>query len=349
MQIQRIGYRVSGFGRLTNYALRLAYMVSEEAKRRVKILTFWQRHGLAATTEAFNVSRSSLFVWKRVQKVGNMQLEALNPKSTKPKNVRKRLWPKEILTEIRRLRDEHPNLGKEKVQLLLKPFCVVHELQCPSQATVGRLISDAPDKMRRRPQKVYHNGKIGLRNKQKVQRKPKQFRATIPGECVAFDTVETLVHGKKTYVVTAIDLYTRFAFAMQVSSHASSAAKDFFTAFTVAFPHPMKKVLTDNGSEFKKHFDSQLRDLHYDHWHTYPRTPKMNAHCERFNRTLQEEFLNYHIPDLMDSSVFNRKLLSYLTWYNVERPHWSLDLKTPIAVLWSKQTLEESSMWWADT
>ena len=30
------------------------------------------------------------------------------------------------------------------------------------------------------------------------------------------------------------------------------------------------------------------------HWHTYPKTPKMNAHCERFNRTLQDEFASYH-------------------------------------------------------
>ena len=30
------------------------------------------------------------------------------------------------------------------------------------------------------------------------------------------------------------------------------------------------------------------------HSHTYPRTPKMNAHCERFNRTVQEEFVDVH-------------------------------------------------------
>jgi len=29
----------------------------------------------------------------------------------------------------------------------------------------------------------------------------------------------------------------------------------------------------------------------------YPRTPKMNAHCELFNRTLQDELVDYNLYD----------------------------------------------------
>ena len=57
------------------------------------------------------------------------------------------------------------------------------------------------------------------------------------------------------------------------------AAKDFFNLATFLFP--LQNVLTDNGSEFMKHFDEQLRARHLTHWHTYPKTPnktpKMNA------------------------------------------------------------------------
>ena len=47
----------------------------------------------------------------------------------------------------------------------------------------------------------------------------------------------------------------------------------------------------------------------------------MNAHCERFNRTVQEEFANYH-EDLLftDLLAFDLKLLAWLYWYNRERP-----------------------------
>jgi transposase InsO family protein len=59
----------------------------------------------------------------------------------------------------------------------------------------------------------------------------------------------------------------------------------------------MKHVLTGNGSEFKKKFDEQVDN----HWHTYPHTPEMNAHCEWFNRTLQDKLVNDNLYDLEDT------------------------------------------------
>ncbi len=77
-------------------------------------------------------------------------------------------------------------------------------------------------------------------------------------------------------------------------SHGSEAAKQFFQIISGVFPYRLEHVLTDNGSEFMGHFDQELRGLHKVHWHTDPKTSRMNAHVERFTRTLEEEFLNYH-------------------------------------------------------
>lgn len=71
-------------------------------------------------------------------------------------------------------------------------------------------------------------------------------------------------------------------------------AKDNRLFIKTIFPYHIEAVLTDNGSEFKRHFAEELERLTLTHWHTYPKTPKMNAHCERFNRTLQDEFASYH-------------------------------------------------------
>jgi hypothetical protein len=46
------------------------------------------------------------------------------------------------------LRAAHPNLGKEKLFGFIQRFCQAHALPTPSVRTVGRLIADAPDKMR---------------------------------------------------------------------------------------------------------------------------------------------------------------------------------------------------------
>jgi len=344
MQIQRISYRVKGFVRLHNYAIRWTRMVTDKAKRKAQVLAFWHKHGLEATVEAFRVKRRTLYLWKAQQKKGGGSLEALNEKSKRPNKVRKREWSTEIIAEIRRLRTTHSNLGKEKIHVFLKLFCAKRSLNCPSISTVGNLIRDM-GWLRTFPVKVRHNGKIVQRKPQRKSRKPKDFVATHPGHCGSFDTIEKIIYGSRRYIITFTDLYSRFSFAWATRSHASLAAKEFFDLVTYLFLFPLEYILTDNGSEFMKHFDEEIRLLHKTHWHTYPKTPKMNAHCERFNRTIQEEYIDYHKGEMIDLHRFNLKMFDWLVWYNAERPHWSLDLQSPIQFLteWNKG---KSRMYW---
>ena len=333
MQIHRISYGVRGAGRLADYAIRFTRMVTEHAQDKARILTFWHTHGLTATVEAFRVKRRTLYRWQALLKQGGGQLEALNERSRSPRHTRKRLWPEDVIKEIRRLRTEHPNLGKEKLYPFLRQYCASTH-RCPSERTVGRLIADAPDKMRTFPTKVRHNGTVVSRKHKKKTRKPKHFHARYPGHCGSFDTIEKIIDGSRRYVLTFTDVYSRFALAFATTSHASLAASQFLTLVTTLFPYRLRYVLTDNGSEFAKHFDDALRRAHRTHWRTYPKTPKMNAHVERFNRTIQEEFLDYHRRDLsIDLPTLNQKLLDYLVWYNADRPHWSLDNQSPLQFL----------------
>ena len=57
----------------------------------------------------------------------------------------------------------------------------------------------------------------------------------------------------------------------------------------------------------------------------------MNAHVERFNRTVSEEFIVYHRALLRDDLItFNTELTEWLEWYNEERPHEALGFLTPL-------------------
>jgi len=212
---------------------------------------------------------------------------------------------------------------------------VKQHLSCPSPRTIGRLIADLGG-LRLFPQKVSHFGKVKKVNRHKVLRKPKDFKTKYAGHLVALDTIERFVFGIRRYIITFEDIHTRFAFAWGTSSHASLAAKEFFGLCLKVFPYPITFVLTDNGSEFKKHFDIELRRLHLVHYHTYPKTPKMNAHMERFNRTVQEEFVDYHANLLLDTEAFNRKLMDYLAFYNTQRVHFAFDNKlSPVGFMLS--------------
>ena len=308
-------------------SIRFRYMITETAKKRATILTFWQKHGDEAVEEAYGISKRTLYRWQRALKREQGKLEALNSGNRAPKTKRTRVWDARVLEDLRRLRYDHPNLGKEKLYPLLLPFCVKHRLTCPKPKTIGRLITDLGG-LRMVPLRITGTGRITPLTKAKNIRKPKGLVARYPGHVVALDTFEEHINGTRRYVITFIDLYTRFGFAFAASSHASKAAADFFALCQSVFPFPFTFVLTDNGSEFKKHFSAALLDLHLTHYHTRPRTPKQNAHSERFNRTVQEEFANYHRHDLwMDIESFNRKLFAWLFWYNSERVHFAFQNK----------------------
>jgi transposase InsO family protein len=309
-------------------------MITEAAKKRAGILTFWHKHGLEATEEAYGAKRRTLFDWQARLKAGKGKLESLNPGHRTPTTKRKRSWPLRVLAEIRKLRDNHPNLGKEKIHPLLLDFCDAYGFPCPGISTVGRLIKDLGG-LRIFPKKITGTGKIVKVNRAKVLRKPKGFVAKYPGHCIALDTVEKQRNGKRMYILTAIDLYTRTAFAVATKSHSSKTFAHFFFLIMEMFPYPIHIILTDNGSEFKRYLKLLLKDRGIVHYHTYPRTPKMNAHCESFNGTIQDEFVDFCV-NLMFENVteFNRLLAEYLRFYNTKRVHWAFGNKlTPLAVL----------------
>ena len=90
-------------------------------------------------------------------------------------------------------------------------------------------------------------------------------------------------------------------------------------------------MLKDNGSEFLKDFQKTLEENGITHYFAYPRRPKMNSHCERFNRTLEEMFIVVY-EDLLCSNLnaFNEKLAQWLIKYNTIIPHHSVELLSPI-------------------
>ena len=63
MQIHRVGYRIRGFYRVAALG-HLWDMTPKDAHRRLEILRFFDKHGLAATRDAFGVSRRTLYRWK---------------------------------------------------------------------------------------------------------------------------------------------------------------------------------------------------------------------------------------------------------------------------------------------
>lgn len=60
------------------------------------------------------------------------------------------------------------------------------------------------------------------------------------------------------------------------------------------------------------------------------RTPRDNPALERFNYTIQDEWLSVSEAGLDGVEEANLDLTEWLIKYNFERPHYSLDYQTPI-------------------
>jgi len=346
MQIGFKYWHCRGLGRLYEYGYKYTHMITKEAKQRLKILTFWRQYGLKAATDAFGAKRSTLYYWQKLYRDSGCKIESLNPGKQERVNKNKRIVDPKIVAEIRRLRtDVTPNMGKTKVKKYLDVFCQKNNLAIISESKIGRIIKDK--KIYHHRQKVAHNGQIKAVKRAKKLKKSKEFTAKEPGDLIEIDTIVKFVWGVKRYIITAVDIHSKYTFAYCYERALSVNARDFFKKLDQAFPFKIKAVQTDNGSEFHKYFDLYLKEQKTIHYWNYPGRPYRNGHVEKYNRTIQEEFIDWNEILLENAQQFNIKLMDWLLWYNTGRFHWSLNLETPVDYLIKNNFV--SKMCWTNT
>jgi transposase InsO family protein len=219
------------------------------------------------------------------------------------------------------LRKAHIRWGKEKIARLYERAYGTHISTWKVQYTVQK------HGLYYHPQRnqLTQAKRKRARNKKRITELTKK---PFPGFLVALDTVTFFVNGTKRYVFTAIDTVSKIAFARMYTTKSSKNAADFINRFAYLLDHEVWNVGHDNGSEFKKHFQEAITELHFGDWWSRPHTPKDNPVNERFNRTLQDEFVALgHLTD--DTARFNKELTDWLIEYTFVRPHQSLGYQTP--------------------
>lgn len=155
-----------------------------------------------------------------------------------------------------------------------------------------------------------------------------------PGYLGAQDTyyVGTIKSIGRIYQQTFIDTYAKVAFAKLYDRKNALVAADMLNDRVLPFyeEHGVRllRVLTDRGTEYCGNRESHEYQLYLavediDHSRTKAKSPQTNGICERFHRTIQEEFY---------SVAFRKKLYRTLeelqadldTWlreYNEQREH----------------------------
>lgn len=146
----------------------------------------------------------------------------------------------------------------------------------------------------------------------------------------SLDTKVLHLFNRKYYIIFALAHTEKVAYARCYTTHSSFAVKDFLSRLEYLLGAKPEIILTDNGSEWQKHFNQACREKHIKRYYSRVQTPKDNPEVERMIKTYIEEWLNdgKWSPKLYG---MNKHITDFLITYNSIRPHQALNNLTPLA------------------
>jgi transposase InsO family protein len=274
---------------------------------RLVVKEGWSTREVARHT-GFN--QSSIVRWANHLKL-NYVGHTIPTKSSRPHSHPKQLSP-EIVDTIIAYRLKHRRCAEVLHYLLTKDGHAV------SLSSVKRVLR--------------RNGMIRHSKWKKWHRYEERPLPEKPGLLVEIDTIVDGPHTDRLYVYTMIDVCSRWSYAEPLERISAEASWRFVQSALSSLPFSPKLIQSDHGAEFSKHFQKQLLAHEIAHRHTHIRSPTENGHLERFNRTIQEECLS-RVPKTLHA--YRKAIPEYLDFYNTERPHMGIDMRTPLEVMQS--------------
>lgn len=139
---------------------------------------------------------------------------------------------------------------------------------------------------------------------------------------------DVIAAGRTIRVLSVVDAFTRECLALDVDTGFASRRVTRVLDEIIAGRGRPLAIRCDNGPELtSRHFLAWGLESKIELRHIQPGKPTQNAHVESFHGRLREECLRVHwFLNLFDA---RRKIASWRTEYNQERPHSSLDYRTP--------------------
>jgi len=131
----------------------------------------------------------------------------------------------------------------------------------------------------------------------------------------------------------AVDDHSRMAFVQLLPDQKSETTIGFLhdaREFFARHGFPVRALLTDKGSCYRSHlFRHACQKLEIKHRRTRPYSPQTNGKAERFIQTALREWA--YAKHWIDSDQRDAHLKPWTDYYNLQRPHGSLDYKPPIS------------------
>jgi putative transposase len=214
--------------------------------------------------------------------------------------------------QLQHLAREHPRFGYRGLHVLLRRDAVVVN--------------------HKRVQRVYREMGLSVkRNRRKRLTRALQPRPvlTAPAQQWSIDFAsDGTASGRKLRVLSVVDAYTRECLAVEVATSFASRRVTRVLDEIIEHRGEPRSIRCDNGPELtSRHFLAWCIEKKIELVHIQPGKPTQNAHVESFHGRLREECLLISwFQNLFDA---RRKIAIWRHDYNEQRPHSSLNYRTP--------------------